>query len=150
MGQTGQIPPEGSRHLSIAEYFDVLQREYILAEFRRKIYYSPKDKRYYGRVMGHKRKKIEDIATRNHLDSIFNSDDKLTEIRSQLFDLTGKPRFALDDKDRENYYTTGNEFSFRGGVWILDAVNKDGTLVMYSPHLERYETVSPDEVLRIL
>ena len=29
------------RHLSAAEYFLQVQREYIIAEFRRKIYFTP-------------------------------------------------------------------------------------------------------------
>ena len=62
-----------SRSLSVAEYFHVIQREYLMAEFRRKIYFSPKDKRYFSRVMEFKREKIEDIAKRNQLMSIFTS-----------------------------------------------------------------------------
>ena len=139
-----------TRNLSVAEYFDVIQREYYIAEFRRKIYYSPKDKRYYGRVMEHKRAKIEDIATRNHLDSIFNSKSKATEIRSKLFDEHGRPRFEMTHDDKSNYFSAGNEFSFRGRVWTLDAVQKDGQLVLYNAYEERYETVNPDEVIRIL
>ena len=56
-----------TRNLSVAEYFDVIQREYYIAEFRRKIYYSPKDKRYYGRVMEHKKVKIEDLLERGEI-----------------------------------------------------------------------------------
>ncbi len=41
---------EKTRNISIAEYFDVLQREYIISEWRRKVYYSPRDKRYYTKV----------------------------------------------------------------------------------------------------
>lgn len=139
-----------TRNLSVAEYFDVIQQEYYIAEFRKKIYYNPKDKRYYGRVMGHKAEKIKDIAERNHLDSIFTSDRKAAEIRGSLFDVTGRPRFDMTDADRENYYSTGNEFSYRGGVWVLDSVREDGQLVLYSSHDERYEIVSPEDVIRIL
>jgi len=139
-----------TRNLSVAEYFDVIQREYYIAEFRKKIYYNPKDKRYYGRVMGHKMEKIQDIAERNHLDSIFTSVSKAAEIRGSLFDVTGRPRFELTETDRENYYSTGNEFSYRGGVWVLDSIQEDGQLVLYSSHDERYEIVSPDDVIRIL
>ena len=59
-----------TRNLSVAEYFLVIQKEYLIAEFRKKIYYNPKDKAYYQRVMTHKAKKINDIAKRNRLDSI--------------------------------------------------------------------------------
>lgn len=139
-----------SRNLSVAEYFDVIQKEYYIAEFRKKIYYNPKDKRYYGRVMGHKKEKIQDIAERNHLDSIFSSELKAAEIRSSLFDLNGRPCFELSDADRQNYYSIGNEFSYCGKVWVLDAVQESGKLVLYSAHDERYETVFPEDVIRIL
>lgn len=139
-----------TRNLSVAEYFDVIQKEYYIAEFRKKIYYSPKDKRYYGRVMEHKRAKIEDIAGRNHLDSIFTSDAKSAEIRGMLFDGLGRPVFDMTPEDRNNYYATGNEFSYCGRIWILDAIQSDGKLVLYSSHEERYETVERDEVIRIL
>lgn len=139
-----------TRNLSVAEYFDVIQREYYIAEFRKKIYYSPKDKRYYGRVMEHKREKIEDIATRNRLNSIFNSSAKAAEIRGSLFDGLGRPTFDMSEEDRSNYFSVGNEFSYKGKIWSLDAVQSDGKLVLYSAYEERYETVDSCEVIRIL
>lgn len=139
-----------TRNLSVAEYFDVIQREYYVADFRRKIYYSPKDKRYYGRVMEHKRAKIEDIASRNHLDSIFTSSAKAVEIRGALFDKSGRPIFDMTPEDQRNYYSVGNEFSYCGKVWILDAIQSDGRLVLYFPYEERYETVERCDVIRIL
>ena len=69
-----------TRNLSVAEYFLVIQKEYLIAEFRKKIYYNPKDKAYYQRVMTYKAKKINDIAKRNRLDSILNSSSKLEEV----------------------------------------------------------------------
>ena len=39
-----------TRHLSVAEYFLQVQKEYLIADFRRKIYFSPKDKNYYTNV----------------------------------------------------------------------------------------------------
>ena len=141
---------EKTRNLSVAEYFSVIQREYLIAEFRKKIYYSPKDKNYYSRVMKHKAEKINDIASRNHLDSILNSSSKMELVRSELFDKLGRPKFELNETDVENYYATGNEFSFRGDIWILDQVNSDKSLTLYSPSSQQYEKVNRDEVCRIL
>ena len=141
---------EKTRNLSVAEYYAVIQREYLIAEFRKKIYYNPKDKNYYQRVMKHKADKINDIAKRNHLDSIFNSVAKMEEVRSELFDVLGKPRFDMTQTDIENYYAVGNEFSFRGEAWILDQVNNDGTFTIYSPKLQQYEKVKNEEICRIL
>lgn len=141
---------EKTRNLSVAEYFDVIQKEYLIAEFRKKIYYSPKDKRYYQRVMNHKKKKIQDIASRNNLASIFNSDQKMTEIHDEIFDRLGKPKFDMSSVDIENYYSVGNEFSFHGEAWILDQLNSDGSLTIYSPKKQEYEKVNKKDVCRIL
>ena len=139
-----------TRNLSVAEYFLVIQREYLIAEFRKKIYYSKPDKAYYQRVMDGKRKKIEKISKRNRLDNIFNNEAKMEEMRSELFDRLGKPKFDLNETDIQNYYATGNEFSFHGDIWILDQVNEDGTLTLYSEKKQQFETATKDEVCRIL
>lgn len=139
-----------TRNLSISEYFHVVQKEYLVTEFRRKISYNPKDKAYFQKVLNYKREKINDIAKRNCLLSIFSSSKKLEEIRNELFDKFGRPKFELSEIDLKNYYAVGNEFSYRGEVWILDQITDDGMLTLYSPRLQQYENVSKDEVCRIL
>ena len=141
---------EKTRNLSVAEYFLQIQKEYLIADFRRKIYYSPKDKAYWTKVCGYKEARIEKIAKRNNLNSILNSEDKLDELRKELFDELGKPRFEMTAEDVKNYYSNGNEFSYHGEIYILDQVNKDGTLTMYSVDKEEYIKVRKDEVCRIL
>lgn len=139
-----------TRNLSIAEYFLQLQREYLIAEFRKKIYFSPKDKTYYQKVMGFKKEKIENIAKRNNLKSIFDDESVLEEIKSELFSSGGKPNFEMNDSDIENYYATGNEFSYRGKIWTLDYVQEDGTLILYSINKEQFESAKKEDVCRIL
>lgn len=139
-----------TRNLSVAEYFLVIQKEYLIAEFRKKIYFSKNDKNYYQRVMNGKREKIEMISKRNRLDNIFNNTTKMEEMRNELFDRLGKPKFEMSQTDIDNYYSVGNEFSFRGDIWILDQVNSDGTLTLYSAKLQQYETADKSEVCRIL
>ena len=139
-----------NRNLSVAEYFLIIQKEYLIAEFRKKIYFSKNDKIYYQRVMDGKKNKINDIAKRNRLDSIFNNSEKMEEMRAELFDKLGKPKFELTEIDIENYYAIGNEFSFRGGVWILDQIKEGGTLTLYSAKLQEYEDAKKEDVCRIL
>lgn len=139
-----------TRNLSISQYFHAIQCEYMIADFRRKIYYNPKDKRYYQRVMDFKRQKIEDIAERNRLLSIFNSTEKWDEIRNELFDKLGKPKFELTETDLKRYYTVGNDFQYNGEIWTLDEVCSDDTLILYSKKFERYERVSKNVVCRII
>lgn len=139
-----------TRNLSVAEYFLIIQKEYLIADFRRKIYFSPKDKAYWTKVMGYKAQKINDIANRNRLNSILNDSDKMKELHDELFDLNGKPKFSLSEADLISYYTTGNEFSFRGEIYILDQVNEDDSLALYSPDKEEYTMATKEEVCRIL
>lgn len=139
-----------TRHLSVAEYFLQVQKEYLIADFRRKIYFSPKDKNYWARVCEYKKVRITKISERNKLHSIFNSEEKLNELRRELFDSFGRPKFPLTDKDESNYYANGNEFSYQGEIYILDQVGKDGRLTMYSPSREEYLTVERNDVSRIL
>lgn len=141
---------EKTRNLSVAEYYSVIQREYLIAEFRKKIYYNPKDKNYYHRVMTHKEEKIRDISERNHLDSIFTNPDLMTEIRGSLFDHWGRPKFEMTTTDVQNYYAPGNEFSYKGEIWTLDQVDEGGILTIYSVKHQRYERVKKDEICRIL
>lgn len=138
------------KNLSAAEYFHVVQQEYLMAEFRRKIYFSPKDKRYYERLMQYKREKIEDIGMRYRLLSIFNSVDKVNAIRAELFDPLGRPMLHMSEQDWKNYYSVNSDFSYRGEVWKLDAVKGD-VLTLYNERQEVYaDDVSKDEVIRIL
>ena len=100
--------------------------------------------------MGYKKEKIESIAKRNRLNSIFNDNVTLKQVQDELFTIIGKPRFELDENDRLNYYAVGNEFSFKGEIWLLDQVSEDGKLTLYNIKHERYEEATQDEVCRIL
>lgn len=138
------------RSLSVAEYFHVIQREYLMAEFRRKIYFSPKDKRYFSRVMEFKREKICDIANRNKLTSIFASPEKMRDVRAELFDPLNRPMFAMSPKDWMNYYSVNSDFSYRGEVWKLDAVKGD-FITLYNERSQVYaDNVPKSEVIRVL
>lgn len=139
-----------TRNLSIAEYFDVLQEEYLVAEFRKKVYYSPKDKAFYNRVMMHKRDKIDNISKRNNLDSIFTSEQKYNEVFNRLFDHIGKPKFQMTEKDVINYYNVGNEFSYEGKVWILDQIGENNSLILYNRSEKTFKEVDKNDVCRIL
>lgn len=139
-----------TRSLSVAEYFHVIQREYLMAEFRRKIYFSPKDKRYFSRVMEFKREKICDIANRNKLTSIFTSPEKMRDVRAELFDPLNRPMFAMSPKDWMNYYSVNSDFSYRGEVWKLDAVKGD-FITLYNERSQVYaDNVPKSEVIRVL
>lgn len=125
-----------TRNLSYYKYFEQLQLEYIIAEFRKKIYPSTKDKQYYERVMKGKRDIIDDISIRNSLKSIFTDKNTKIEKYNQIFNKIGYPNiFYRDERDRENfeskdkifYYMSGSEFRIN-----INGEEKIGVLIFAS------------------
>jgi hypothetical protein len=98
---------DNNKRQSIIDYFNTLQVEYLISEIRKKIYPTSSDKRHYEKVMGLKKDKIEDIAAKNSLKSIFNSADKKAEFISSMYPVKGLPNFGkhLKDQDVTNYYS---------------------------------------------
>lgn len=139
-----------TRDLSVAEYFLQIQKEYLIADFRKRIYYSPKDKAYWTKVCNYKEARINAIAKRNNLNSIFNSENKLQDLKDELFDHNGRPKFNMTKEDIKNYYSNGSEFSYGGEIYILDQLNYDGQLTLYSLDEENYIKVKKEAVNRIL
>lgn len=153
-----------SRDLPILDYYEILQKEYIVAELRRKIYPSKRDKDYYERVMDGKREKIEDIATRNGLPSIFTDDDMKERYYDSVYGdsfpdfvyKSDREEQQLAPKDKSNYYQEGEDFKITTG----DDEFKFGTLISVDHDKEvaklkvRYEeevmTAHIDNIQRIL
>jgi hypothetical protein len=127
---TGGFPQvkEKTRNLSTFDYLEVLQTEYVVAQVRKKIYPHKKDKAYYERTMEHKRTKIEDIASRNSLPTIFNDTKVKDAMFARVLVAVGFPNFhykneevraELEPKDFANYYSPESE---------VKVVQRDGTL----------------------
>lgn len=110
---------EKTRDITLYEYLDCLQLEYIQAELRSKIYPKPKDKTYWKKVMSGKKAKIDDIAGRNGLPTIFTDNLIKDQYRAKIVNDTGIPSFiykeaSIDDdefkeKDFCYYYSIDNE-----------------------------------------
>lgn len=113
-----------SKDLSITNYLDVLQREYLVAEIRHKIYPKISDKTYWERVMDGKRQKIDDICFRNRISSIFDNDGEKKRLYLEVYNEMGLPNFiykddeqrlgngefpGLEETDITNYYAEGSE-----------------------------------------
>jgi len=106
-GKKGDLP--------INDYFERLQLEYIVCELRKKIYPSIKDQKYYERVMGYKKDKIDDISLRNQgLPTIFTSKRTKVELYNRIYNKHGLPNFIYRnaehqkesyESDRVNYYS---------------------------------------------
>ena len=109
---------EKNRNLSIYKFFEQLQSEFIQAELRKKIYPKLKDKNYYERVMSGKKDKVNSIAERNNIPSIFTSPDEKKRLYKETYGDGGYPNFTYRDEahrlecetlDRIHYYATGAE-----------------------------------------
>jgi hypothetical protein len=113
-----------SKDLPITDYLDVLQKEYLVAEIRHKIYPKISDKSYWGRVMEGKKQKIEDICFRNKINSIFNEDNEKRRLYDIVYNFKGLPNFiykdnfqrfgngefpGLEETDVLNYYSQGSK-----------------------------------------
>lgn len=139
-----------SRNLSTGEYFEIVQKEYIVAMLRSKIYPSPNDKQYWKRVMDYKKQRIDEIAERNGLKSIFNDEETRKAVNSVMYNEHNVPIF-MNDQDKRNYYMSGSEFQYNGELWTLDLHNeKDGTLCLYNKKREQYEVVRVGDANRVL
>jgi hypothetical protein len=110
-----------SRPLTPYQFFEVVQIEYICAVLRSRIYVAKKDKEYWSRVAEGKKRKVEEIATRNHLPSIFTDSDLNDTLEKRVFIEGSHPAFVYRDEkhkvDQEYYdlyfyYGKGREVRF--------------------------------------
>lgn len=111
-----------SRNQSLYDFLQCLQLEYVSAELRSKIYPSQNDKRYYKKVMSFKLDKIEDIAQRNGLPTIFNNQEEKQEVYAKTYTSFGLPQFSYkDENDQEKFEESDllNYFCEGGEVKIL-------------------------------
>lgn len=163
----GAIPQvkEKTRNLSTFDYLEVLSSEYVVAEMRKKIYPHSKDKQFYSRTMLHKREKIEDIASRNSLPTIFNDTKVKEAIYARLIPAFGLPNFSykneevraeLEAKDVANYYSQDGEVkvlqkdgSLKFGVLCNANVNTGVAYVMYKGETNP-DTCNLSDLARIL
>lgn len=96
-----------SRHLSILDFIETLQLEYIVADLRHKIYPKLKDKAYWGRVKEGKKATIQKLAEKNMLPSIFTDEEMLRTLEQKVYRPVSYPLFTYRDdnhKMEQEYY----------------------------------------------
>jgi len=110
-----------SRHLSIVDYFEQLQKEYVTTYIRSRIYTKKENKDYYENVLRYKKTKIIDISQRNNLPSIFNSYKEYDKIFGLIVSF-GVPNFEYRDgeqvskmysRDMNNYFSSGSDIKYK-------------------------------------
>lgn len=88
------------KNLSPHDYLEVLQREYIVAELRKKIYPSKGDREFWIKIMGYKQEKIDDISVRNNLPTMFNNKKEKERLYRDVYNESGYPNFKYRDHER--------------------------------------------------
>lgn len=157
-----------SRDQKFYEFFLILQKEYIVAELRKKIYPDATGKAKSEEIMKGKKKKIFDIAMKNSLKTIFPKMKLGTEslydeeLRVKLYkEVYGEsyPNFIYRDenqksklglKDKKCYYMLGSEIKtvddFIGSLQDIDFENEK-CWVKVNGGVKEYNL---DEIRRIL
>lgn len=87
-----------TRNISMYNYLNTLQKEYLVMEIRAKIYPIITDKKYYKAIMLHKEIKIRDIARRNYLDCIFDKAVVRANLEGEIINKRGLPNFTYRDE----------------------------------------------------
>lgn len=125
------------RKLSTYQYFEILQVEWLVADLRCRIFTAEKDKSFWHRVREGKRVKIESIAEKNKLPTIFTDDDLRRDLENRIYNDYSYPNFHYKDEahkqaqgywDLLNYYAKGVEVRYE----YCDEV-KVGTIIDYTP-----------------
>ena len=152
------------RKLSIYQYFEILQKEWLVVDLRCRIYSSKKDKAFWLKVREGKRVKIENIAEKNKLPTIFTDSELKKDLERTIYNDYTYPNFHYKDEnhmkdqgywDLANYYSKDSEVRFESNGEM-----KVGRVVEYVPFskiirvrcvkTEETEQVSVSKVLRIL
>jgi hypothetical protein len=139
---------ESPRNISILEYFKILQLEYLLYELRTKIYPFKRDKEKYKKVVDFKIDKINNIAEKNSLTTIFDDDEKRKSIEKEFYTEFGVP-INLSKRDKYFYYYIGSDFSYKGDGVKLIHYNFDENIATIEMNNEEIE-VNLHEIKRIL
>jgi len=92
---------EVNRRICLSDFFSNLQMEYISYKVRALIYAREFDVQKFNAICSGKREKIEQIAYRNKLPSIFNSKQQQEKYIEKFFGQSGLPDF----KYRDDYQT---------------------------------------------
>lgn len=125
------------RKLSTYQYFEILQVEWLVVDLRCRVFTNEKDQAYWRRVREGKRVKIESIADKNRLPTIFSDDDLKRDLEKRIYNDYSYPNFHYKDEsykqaqgywDLLNYYSKESEVRYE----ICDEV-KVGVVLDYTP-----------------
>ena len=131
-------PTNKTRSLSLYDFFEILQAEYVVCELRALIYPIQSHKDFWNLAATKKREKIDDISRRNNIPSMFD-DNRIKEvIKKKIYKEVGFPTFIYrDEAQREkqekwdifNYYSVGARVNFYDDIELKDGHISDVDLI---------------------
>ena len=135
-----------NRHLSSFDYLEILQEEYICNDIRTKIYIRRADKDHYRRVLESKKKKIQSIAEKNSLSTIFDNEELYKKYWHRVVPIWGIPHFIYNQskdvqEDKFPYKGTLVKYLIEGQYqygFTIEVLFEDG-LVLITPMNEQEE-----------
>lgn len=142
-----------SRNLSIYEFFNVLQIEYIVAELRVRIYPKKKDKDYWSKVKEGKQRIFESIAEKNHLPTVLTDEEMKRVFEQKVYAPEGFPNFLYKNEENKKaqepfdliyYYSKGAEVRYD---WFGET--KIGKIRSYVPYEETLLIQLDGEVIEL-
>ena len=144
------------RKLSIYQYFEALQIEWLVADLRCRIFKSQKDKDYWNKVKEGKRVKIESIGNKNKIPTIFNDNELKNDLINRIYNDYSYPDFHYKDEENRNsqgywdllnYYSKGSEVRYEDMGEV-----KVGRVVEYTPFSEqiRIQCIKTNEIQTVL
>lgn len=80
-----------SRDISVYDFLQALQQEYVCLEIRSKIYVHKNDRDYFKKLMDKKQQNIITLADKNALTTIFDSDEEYLKIWNKIVPKYGMP-----------------------------------------------------------
>lgn len=108
-----------SRHIPLIELYSMFQLEYVCYKFREFLYERQCDKKKFNDIALKKKEKIESIAFRNRLPSIFNDAAAKEKYLNKFFNDNGLPNFQYrDDYQRKVKGYWDKMYFFKKGVNI--------------------------------
>lgn len=85
-----------SRHISVYDYLQALQQEYICLEIRSKIYVHKNDRDYFKKLMEKKAQNILALAKKNELACIFDDEAEYMGAWKKIVPEYGMPKFIYN------------------------------------------------------
>lgn len=101
-----------NKKLNIYEYLEQLQVEYVSIDLRRRLYNREHDRNYWAKMGEYKKIKIQEIANKNQLPTIFNDQDVFRKTEEKVYVGKSFPMFFYKNIETENRLKPWDHFHY--------------------------------------